>query len=274
MSPSWRNRLCIAISPEHISLLKFGRGLKPKLQANYDVAVFTSGTSPLWRPALDELTKVLNHSEWKNANVDIILSNRLARFTTTTFGPQLSTYSLQEAFAKHYMSQKYGTTAETWDLRFQHGKTGSDQLISAVDLSLLEELRKICLAQRLKLNTVAPYLMPAFNRYRKTIKADPAWLVINEPGYSLFALLSKGEFIAVNGVRHSSMDELPMLLDRENLVCPLTESCNTIYLLTSSDSSVLASTKTGYEYIKLYMTMPDKLSSIDAGLYAMAASVI
>ena len=272
MLPSWRNRLYIAISPEHISLLKLGRGLKMKIHAKHDEAVAPSGKQPSWQAALDRLTQLLGEQEWQNAEVNIVLSNRLVRYATIPFSAQLQNYSVQEAFAKHYFTQVYGTAAEQWVLRIQHGKAGAPNLVSAVDRALLERLRQVCATHKLELRSVTPYLMPVFNHYQKSINRDPAWLVINEPGYSLFALLSGGEFVAVNGVNHDNISELPMLLDRENLAGSFTEPCKSVYVHTSSGDKLSAMPAMGYEFSKLEMVVRDGFPSTEEGLCAMAMS--
>ena len=270
MSPSWRNRLYIAISPERISLLKLGRGLKSELQARHDEAIAVVGKQPSWQAALDRLTQLFEEPEWQNAEVNFVLSNRLIRYAAILFSAQLKNYSEQEAFARYSLTQTYGVIVEQWVLRIQQGKTGSHGLVSAVDHMLLEGLQQACSAHKLKLHSITPYLMPVFNSYHSAINRDPAWLVINEPGYSLFALLSGGEFIAVNGVCHDNMSELPMLLDRENLAGSYTEPCKSVYVYTGDKLSAMPAM--GYEFSKLDMTVPDGFPSSAEGLYAMAMS--
>lgn len=272
MSPSWRNRIYIAISPEHISLLKLGRGLKMKLQAKHDEAIAPVAKQPSWQAALDRLTQLFDEPEWQNAEVNIVLSNRLVRYATILFSAQLKNYSEQEAFARYSWTQTFGATVEQWALRIQHGKTGSPGLVSAVDHALLEGLRQACSAHKLKVHSITPYLIPMFNHYHKAIKNDPAWLVINEPGYSLFALSSGGELVTVNGVNHDNISALPMLLDRENLAGSFTEPCKSIYVYTSSRDKLSTTPAMGYEFSRLDMAVPDGFPSAAEGLYAMAMS--
>lgn len=272
MSPSWRNRICIAISPERISLLKLGRGLKPKLLAKFDEAISPSGKQPPWQAALDRLTQVLVQPEWQNAEADAVLSNRLIRHAAIAFNSQLKKYPEQKAFARHVLTQTYGPIAGQWELRIQRGKPDSPWLTSAVDQALLEHLRQVCATHKLKLRSVTSYLMQVFNRHCKVIKTDPAWLVVNEPGYSLFALLSGGEFIAVNGVSHDSTSELPMLLDRENLISTLPLPCKTVYLQAFSGDDLSAMLKMGYKFNRLEMAAPDGFPSSAEGVYAIAMS--
>lgn len=272
MSPSWHSRLFVAVSPERLSLIKLGRGLKPTLQAKHDEAIGPVGKQPSWQAAVDRLAQLLSQPEWQKAEVNVVLSNRLARFAVVTFGAQLKTYPAQEAFARHALSQTFGAVAEQWALRIQHGKAETPSLICALDRLLLDGLQQACATHQLQLNLVTPYLTPVFNRFQKMLKNDPAWLVINEPGYSLLALLSGGEFVAINGVSHDDIDELPMLLDRENLVSTLAEPCKSVYLSAFSCESLSALSGKGYEFSKLDLAVPDGFPATSDGLHAMTMS--
>lgn len=269
MSPSWHNRLYVSLSPERISLIKLGRGLKPALLAKYDEAIVQVEKQPAWQAALEKLAQLLSQPEWQKAEVNVVLSNRFARFSTITFGAQLKNYSAQEAFARHALGQTYGAVVEQWTLRIQHGKAGAPSLVSALDQGLLNALQQACAAQKLTLNLVTPYLTPVFNHFQRLLKNDPAWLVIHEPGYSLLALLSEGEFVAINGVSHDKIDDLPMLLDRENLVSTLAKPCKSVYLHAPSCKDFSAISKKGYEFSKLELVVPEVFPASSVGLYAM-----
>lgn len=272
MSPSWRNQLYIAFSAERISMLKLGRGLKPRMLGKHDEMVAAAGKRPSWQPALDRLAQLFEEPEWQSAEANIVLSNRLVRYAAIPFSAQLKHYSEREAFAKYFLTQNFGAAAASWTLRIQQSKTATTGLVSAVDHALLEGLRLACATHKLKLRSITPYLMPVFNTHRKVMKNDPAWLVINEPGYSLLALSGGGKFIAVNGVCHDSISELPMLLDRENLVGALPEPCKSVYLHALSAGGEPAIPVSGYEFSILDMTVPDEFPTSSDGLYAMAMS--
>ena len=272
MSPSWNNRLHIAISPERISLLKLGRGLTPKLLAKHDEVIDVSGKQLAWQAALERLDAILSQSEWQNAEIDIVLSNRLMRYAVIPFSAQLKDYAAQEAFARYSLTQTYGPIAGQWELRIQRGKAGKPWLVSAMDKALLEQLRKICTSHKLKLRSVTPYLASVFNRHFKTFKAELGWLVIHEPGYSFFALLRDREFVAVSGVYHDSVQDIPLLLDRENLSCPLADPCKSVYLHAPPGSDASEMSKLGYEFNVLDTTMPDGGPSFIEGWHAMVMS--
>lgn len=272
MSPSWHNRLFVALSPERISMIRLGRGLKPAIQAKYDEEVVPVGKQPSWQAALDRLVQLLSQPEWQKAEVNVVLSNRLARFSTVAIGAQLKSYSAQEVFVRHVLTQNYGAVVDEWVLRIQQGKPGQLGVVSAIDRALLDGLQQACATRRLKLNLVTPYLVPTFNRFQKMLNKDPAWLVVHEPGYSLLALLSKGEFVAINGVSHDSIDELPILLDRENLVSAVSEPCKSVYLCAAFSKKLSAISDSGYEFSMLDLTVPDDFPLSSDGLYAMSMS--
>lgn len=270
MSPLWRSRLCIAISPEHISVLKLGRGFKPAVLAKHDEAVSPDGKPPAWQSAVERLTQVLAQQEWQNSDAEIVLSNRLVRYALIPCSAQLKKYPQQEAFARHVLTHTYGAVSGQWELRIQRGKGSAPWLVCAMDQALLEALQHVCASHKLKLSVVSPYLMPVSNRYRKMITEDPAWLVINEPRCSLFALLSGGELVAVNSVNHDSINDLPVLLDRENLTSTLPEPCKTVYLHAPHVRDLSAMGTAEYQFNRLEIVGPEAYPALAEGLYAMA----
>jgi len=250
-------------------MLKLGRGLKSKVQGSYDEAVMSAAGQAPWQAAVERLAVLLAGADCQNAEVSIVLSSRLVQYAAISFDAQLKKYSEQEAFARHFLNQTYGPVAEQWDLRIQKGKEGKPSLVSAVDRMLLAGLRQACAANRLKLCSVTPGLMPVVNRFRNIMKADPAWLVVGEPGHALFALLDKGEFAAVSGVNHDGLHELHKLLDREALVAALPQPCRAVYLYTT-DSGSLQGAASGYEVTRLEASLPENVPQVEAGLYALA----
>ena len=277
MSPSLRNRIYMTLGPERISLRKLGRGLKPRLLAQHDEVIdilelsstLALPPSSSWQAVVDRLNQLLGQPEWQNAEVDIVLSNRLVHYAVISFSEQLKKYSEQEAFARHTLNKTYGAVAEQWELRIQRGKAGAPSLISAVDRTLLENLRQVCTNHKLKLHSVTPHLMEVFNHHGKDIKMNPAWLVINESSYSLFALLKGGKFASVSGVSHHSIRELPILLDRENLASTLAEPCKLVYLHSPMENDLSAISPREYQITRLDAAVHENFPKLVEGFYPM-----
>jgi hypothetical protein len=270
--PSLNKRLFVALSPTRISMLMLGRGYKPKIVARYDEILPPPSLRQPWELVLNRFTQLLSQPEWQKVEVSTVLSNQLFRFEVMTLGAQLKQYSAQEAFAKYTFSHAYGTKTEHWTLCIQSGKKDAPRLVSAIDKALLEGLQQACTAHQLQLKLVTPYLTPLFNRFQKQFTSALSWLVIHESGYTLMALLSAGRFVAINGVYHDTIEELPMLLDRENLVCTLQEPCIQVLLYAPTSSNSLTIPKSKYQIKKLELAVPDGFPRQTEGLFSMLMS--
>lgn len=252
MLPLWRNRVYIAISPEHLSVVRLGRGFKPKLLGQVDEVIqpHASGQT-VWQATVDRLSQILDQAEWQNADVEIVLSNKLVHYAVIAPAVKLKKYAAQEAFARHVLSKTYGTATKQWTLRIQTGKENEPWMINAIDQALLEKLQLICKNKKLKLKNVSPLLVPIFNYYGKQINIDPAWLVIHEPGISLCVLIKDGVIASASKLSHDNVNDLPLLLDQENLLANLSEPCRTVYLYTRFKSEISAISNMGYDIHKL-----------------------
>jgi hypothetical protein len=261
--PSWNNRLYITLSPERISLHLWGRGLRPKLLTELDVVIESSAvaSSQSTQAIVDKLNQLLAKPEWQNAEVGIVLSNRLVRYAVIPFDAQLKKYAEQEAYAKHALRKIYGAVVAQWEIRIQHSNSALPKLISAVDKTLLENVRHVCTIHKLKLRSITPQLLQAINRHAQDIKSNPAWLVMNEPSYTLFALLKNGELPYVSGVNNGNIKELPVLLDRENLSATLDEPCKSVYLYGSAEINLTSLPKSTYEISKLITIEQEGMSN-------------
>jgi len=263
VSPLWRNRLVVFVGAEHISVLKLGRGVKPKLLGRRDEVFHPSENQAPWQAALEALDAILAEPEWQAPDMDVVLSNRFVRYAVVPFNDQLKKYAEQEAFAKHVLNQSHGAAAGQWALRIQKAKAGVPALVGAVDQALVDALGGLCRAHGTKLHTITPYLTAVFNRSRGVFGEGQAWLVVAEAGYSLFALIDKGNFSAINGVFHSTMQELPALLDRENLVSGLSEPCRKVYWHSVSDEARPEYREGGYELNRLDTPSADEMPGGD-----------
>ena len=273
MLPLWRKRIYIAISPEHISMVLLGRGLKPKLLACFDEAIQPQdGDKVPWQAVVGKLAQILTHSEWQNADAEIVLSNKLARYAMIPPNVKLKKYAGREAFARHVMSQTYGGIVNQWVLRIQHQNPSAPWLVSAIDQDLLQNLQLICINSKLKLGGVTPWLVPVFNRLRKQSIADPSWLVLNESGVSLCVLINNGEIISVNETYHDNINDLPLILDRENLLSPLAEPCKIVYLHAPFGTNLPALKSVEYEINMLEIPVLQGLPNNADAYYAMAFS--
>jgi hypothetical protein len=69
-----------------------------------------------------------------------------------------------------------------------------------------------------RLASVQPFLVAAFNRIRKTVGNGSCWIVVEEPGRLTLALIQRGMWVAIRSRRadKSWRTVLPEMLERES----------------------------------------------------------
>lgn len=266
MSLSWNKRLRIVVAPDRLRLHKTG------LPDTHDETIECPGGDADWREALERLGTILDQPEWQGKEADILLSNKLVRYARLTFDAQLKDSSAQEAYARYSLTRTYGAVAAQWELRIQRGKAGEPWLVCATDKALLEQLGRFCVSRKIRLRSVMPGLIPVFNRHAGLFSAEPGWLAMHEPGYTLLALLHEGSIVTLSGVRHDSIEELPMLLDRENLLLSLEVPCKRVYLHLPFGGELPALEGSGYEIRKLDMPEPQAKPALFARLHSLLSN--
>ena len=94
---------------------------------------------------------------------------------------------------------------------------GYDRIATALPQDLLERLRALVSARGLRLRSVQPYLMAAFNHFDKSFEAGDFLFVVAEPVRSVLLLAREGRWTSVRSVGCSDSDAaLTALIGREN----------------------------------------------------------
>jgi len=166
VSPLWRNRLHLGLSPGGVSCLRLARGWRPRAVAHGDVACAPAATGEApWQPALTTLSSVLQDNA--GAEAVVVLSNHFVRYALVPFHERLVRPADDLALARHQFLEAYGPLAANWSVRMSDtGRDRGPRLACAIDGGLLEALRKLCREQRIALISVQPYLMAAFNQWQ------------------------------------------------------------------------------------------------------------
>lgn len=248
------DRLYIVIGHGQISFCKLKGRIRPRLLAQRDVAIDASLISAPWEVLCAKIGEVLADPEWQAAEADIVLSNRLVRHAVIPFNAKLKKYPELEAFARHVLGRIYGAAAGQWELRIHRQGRTAPSIACAVDRALLEYLRQTLAGQKVELRSVTSHLMQVYNHQRRTLQAQPAWMVVPEQGHVQLALLSGNHIAGVHGLNHDGLQDLPMLLDRENLMTALAEPCKTVYVALQQEEVLPVTADARYELVRLEHT--------------------
>ena len=220
MLPLWSDRLHIVLAPDKVSMVRFSGGLQSRelLAKSIDCAE-SDADQPLWQPALQAMQKLLAVAGGK-ADVKVMLSSHFVRYVLVPVQADLKDEAEEEAYVRFCFSEVYGDEASAWTLRWNGSLAVDQQIASAIDGNLLADIEQSMRNVNLRLSSVQPYLMSAFNLVRKHMQAEEQWFVLVESGSACLSSFTQGECTSLRTVRLDSdwQESLPRLLAREFLI--------------------------------------------------------
>ena len=213
MSLLSRDRLLIGLEPHAV------HAVRPKTNEK-------RSATGAWPEALKEVL-----AGWTRAEATVVVSNRLVRYVVVPRTAGVSGDAEETALARHHFTRIYGERARDWDVRYSR-ETG---LASAIDMELIDELRKA-----LKLRSLQPYLMAAFNRLRAKVPAAGAWIVLPEAEATCVALFAKGAWAGVSVSRVTGEEAGEAAVARERLRMGGAQAPETVLTPPANDGYAMA----------------------------------
>lgn len=258
MSPLWRERLYIGLSPERVVLARAGRGLHARLGARQSIDCSEGG----WEGALSE---ALRKPEWQNTLATVILSNRMVRYQVVPWREHLDATEVA-ALMRHSFNAVYGPAADGWELRWHSDKHATPWLASGVEQALLARVRAILAEAKIKLYSLQPYLMTAFNRWLGEFKHGQQWFVLGESGHACICLLQDGAWASVGNhrVEQDWQETVKMIIEREIVLAGSHEMAQEVLLRAPESCGLIEGVR------RLQAPLLAGLSVEEAGQYAMA----
>lgn len=221
MSPLWRDELRIALSPERAAMVRLGKGLRRRVMDKRIEHCAVAEGEEAWQGAVAALKKLLE----KQAGADalVVLSSQFARYVTVPWSDAISGEDELLALAQHRCAQVYGTLAAHWEVRISPAEFAAPMLACGVERGLLDALRQACADAGVRLVSVQPALMAAFNRWRGELSREGGWFGIAEAGQLTLALAGNGGWHAVHSRRMESAlgETLPAALEQERLLADM-----------------------------------------------------
>ena len=220
MSLLWRKQLRISLGADRLVL----RANKSRTST---VPVQPRPDSE-WRAAVDALPAVL--AEHRNHDVSVVLADQFVRYALLAWNPALKTEAQWMALARHRLATVHGAAAAEWDVKLTETAPSGPRLACAVDRALVEAIAALFTAANVRLTSVQPFLVAAFNRIRGTIGSGSCWLVIEEPGRLTLAFIQRGVWVAVRSRRADRgwREHLPELIERETAFLALAQPCTRV----------------------------------------------
>jgi hypothetical protein len=228
----WRNHLRISLCAERLVLAAYARGLRAGRGRNSVTPVQGDPNVPEWRAALDALPQALAGLRGHEASV--VLADQFVRYALLPWNAALKSEEQWLALARHRLGAVHGAAAADWDVKLTETAPRGPRLACAVDRELLGELAAKLAAADVRLVSVQPFLVAAFNRLRSGILSRigraSCWLVVEEPGRLTLAFIQHGVWAAVRSRRTGKgwRAALPELIGRESAFLALSEPCTRV----------------------------------------------
>jgi hypothetical protein len=264
------DRILIALAPDSLALLRVSGG---RVSEKRTIACDPAAGSQPWQGAVAALEQIAGETRHANAKVTVVLSNHFARFILVPWSEGLKNAEEETAFVRYCFAKVHGERSKEWDLRLSPTPTGSARIASAIDSSLVQAVRAAFpAAARAKLVSVQPYLMSAFNRWRKDIKGERAWFLLVEPQRACVARLEGGRWSAVRNTR-GNFDEPGQwagLLDRERHRVGGDEASEGVYVHAPRNGNALPVEGEEWSFRSLALAPAEGLAPAESQPFAMA----
>lgn len=223
------NQLFAVLGTDSVAVVSRTRGLRKRIvdqkQVHFPQQVDDSkAEASIWQRAITQLDALMITMKVKpKSQLHITLASDFVRYLALP--PQQIYMNVAEklAYATAAYREIYGSAVDDWELSLQDTPARETAIVAAIDRKLLEALKQIALKHQVKLNSVKPYLMSAYNSLVKQIGASNGYLVIVEFKRLLLINLLQGKCVNVRTFHLGSdwQAELKSLMVRESILSDL-----------------------------------------------------
>lgn len=253
-------RIVISLAPAQLAVLRLRGRIRPRVTESRILDCDPETGSTAWSGALAALQAQAAALTGARAEVTIVLSNHFARYLLIPHGEKLSRADEQMAYMRFHFARVHGERSGAWELRATP-ETGDScaRVASAIDAELTRSIRACFPAQgRMRLVSVQPYLMSAFNHWRSAIGSAPAWLALVEPGRTCLCYFEHAHWSAVRNLKGTFYDahSLAVLLGRERRLVPNGASSTEVLVRLACDAGSLDAKPYGWRFRELPLRTP------------------
>jgi hypothetical protein len=222
VSLSWRNKqVRIGLGPDRIYV-------------SDSRAIELAANDGSWNAPLETLAASLGGMKGEAA---VVLADQFVRYALLPYNETLKTREQWLALATHRFNTLHGPRAAEWQITVTETAPQGARLACAVDRALVTQLMEVFAKANMRLASVQPFLVAAFNRIRKTVGNGCCWIVVEETGRLTLALIQRGMWIAIRSRRADSgwRNVLPEILERESAFLGLAQPVTRVIVCAQSD---------------------------------------
>jgi hypothetical protein len=178
------------------------RGVRPKVVAEQVVAVDATNKND-WQPAVETLRGQVRNELWHDANASVVISDHWAKYAVVPWSPEVSSQEERKAYARLVLDDTYGDIADQWSISLSENRPRTATIVSAISTPLLEEIQTVLAQEKLRVISLQPHLVVAFNAWRDKIPDSAAWFASIDEGLLAALHLTDGHCDRVRSVRLS-----------------------------------------------------------------------
>jgi hypothetical protein len=224
----------IALCPDRVVLVRMPKGLRRAVVDKKILPCTDGASTPAWQAAVDTLGSVVKGWGSNKADATVILSNHFVRYVLVPWSNELNSDQELHDYARHCFAKVYGADAATWALRLSGGGAGAPLVASAVEPALLEAIAQAFAAAPLRLRSVQPYLMAAYNQWRHRFEGQTAWFALAERGRLCLAQFHRNQWHSLRGLPlgDAAERELSTIIERESYLMNVAQPDASVFLFS------------------------------------------
>jgi hypothetical protein len=186
----------IGLAPHQVDFARMGGALGRRPQRRLVAACTPRPAEPPWQAALEAVDAAIAEVASRGDAITVVLSNHWVRYLVLPWQPGVASTAELQQFARLRFQQVYGALAEPWTVRVAESGYGAAQVACAVDGALIAALLGGLAKHGLRLASLQPLLMAAYNGSRRKLGSDAA-LAIVEPAHVCLGLLRHGRWLDI-----------------------------------------------------------------------------
>jgi len=203
--------------PDRVAWAVRGRGPRSAILAQGVETCAAPEGEPAWRGSIETLAAILDASAKPRPELAILLSGRFVRPLLVPWPAEIESDAEGVALAGHHFHRVFGDDSRGWQIAFDREASGPARLACAVEREFLDALRATASAAGVRLASVAPLLVSAFNLWCRHVGRGATLFVFAEQGRYCAATLRDGAWVSLRYGRLGSEggDSLAEAIERE-----------------------------------------------------------
>lgn len=193
-------RLRIGLAPDRVDLARLRFGLRREPARQHSVACTPKAGEAAWQAALGAMDEALAGFGARGGPVAVVLSNHWVRYLVLPWQHDVTSAAELRQLARLRFEHTFGTAVAHWEIRICDSGYGRPYVACAVDAALIAELRARLAKHGLRLASLQPLLMAAYNDVRRELRGSTA-LAIVEPGRVCLSLMNQERWLDVSSRR-------------------------------------------------------------------------